>query len=345
MSLVYYPDSNPGIARRRCGRGFSYIAPDGTRIDDPEERSRLAALAVPPAYEKVWMAPMAQAHLLATGRDARGRKQYRYHPQWSAVRQQRKFDVLPQIADALPALRRWISDRLKGDPGTKDTALAAALALIDRAAMRPGDAAYTAANGSHGALTLEDRHLTREGDAIMLDYVAKGGRRVAKRLRGPQLARTLAASADLPGSRLFEYRTSSGELVPLRSEHLIEVMAAIGGEELTPKALRTWAGTHAAFGAIRQAQGQVQIRDMAAAAAERLHNTPTIARASYIHPKVIGLADADQGDLLTVRRLRDDGPAEFRRDEPALRTFLLSGDRKDEPAQAACLATKNAPPQ
>ena len=323
-SLVYYPDSNPGILRQRRGRGFSYIAPDGTRIDDQTERARLQALAIPPAYNDVWIAPMGNAHLLATGRDARRRKQYRYHPDWTATRAQTKFEGLRDVGAHLPALRRWISTHLQGDVGTLTTAVAAALALIDRAAMRPGNPGYTQDNGTHGALTLEQRHVTtHSGDTIRLAYRAKGGKQVEKVLHGARLAHVLHRAADLPGPGLFDVPQGDGGTTTLRSEHIQEVLTDIGGDTITPKSLRTWAGTRAAFQVARATPDHLQVTDMAQAAAEQLHNTPTIARNSYIHPDVIALA-TDPDAAHAAARLSDAGPGELRRDEAALCRFLDS---------------------
>ncbi|XBQ15428.1 MAG: hypothetical protein ABL308_10720 [Oceanicaulis sp.] len=140
MDLIYYPDDRPGVTRRRCGRGFTFFDPRGVRITCPDERARLKALAAPPAWEDVWMSPLAHGHLQATGRDAKRRKQYRYHPDWSAQAAARKFGRLAELSAALPALRRWIADRLRGAVGDRDTAVAAALALIDRGAPPPWEA-------------------------------------------------------------------------------------------------------------------------------------------------------------------------------------------------------------
>lgn len=318
MGLIYYPDSNPGISRVRRGRGFSYIAPDGSRIADQEERARLAALAVPPAYVDVWMAPLPNAHLLATGRDARGRKQYRYHPKWTEARDKTKFDRLADVGAALPRLRRWITERLTGPPGDRDTAVAAVLALMDRGALRPGDPSYTEQNGSYGALTLEDRHLKIDGPRIVLRYKAKGGAKIRKVLTGARLAKVLHASADLPGPRLFEFEGPDDTRVPVRSEHVSDVLGTVSDGAITPKSLRTWAGTLAAFRVARSVGPSVTISAMAEAAAERLHNTPTVARNSYIHPAVIDIAQTETD----VRNLKDRGQSGLRQGEAALIGFL-----------------------
>ncbi|MEO0361045.1 MAG: DNA topoisomerase IB [Pseudomonadota bacterium] len=291
MNLVYYPDDRPGIRRRRCGRGFTYLSPDGGRIGDERERARIVALAVPPAYEDVWICPLPEGHLRATGRDDRGRKQYRYHPDWTKARAEKKYDGLAAFGRTLPRLRRWIAERLAGEPDETETAVAAALALIDRASLRIGDPAYTEANGSFGALTLRARHARFEGDDVILDYPAKGGRRVRKRLRGARLQRALHRSADLPGRELIAWRGTDGAARAVRSEQVRETLESLCGDGVTAKTMRTWNGTHAAF-LVAAADGAPTIAAMAEAAAERLHNSPAIARESYIHPRVIELAEA-----------------------------------------------------
>ncbi|XHE56934.1 hypothetical protein L0Z66_19725 (plasmid) [Phaeobacter sp. BS34] len=201
MKLVYYTDDQPGITRRRRGRGFSYYMPDGSHIGNATERARLNGLGVPPAYTDVWLCPLINGHLQATGRDARNRKQYRYHPEWQARRAEQKFAHLVAFGESLPALRRWISDRLTGTVGDEDTAIAAVLALLDRGSLRIGNPRYTEKNGSYGATTLRPRHVVFSGQAIQLTYTAKGGQTVEKSLRGPALQRILERSQDLAKPR------------------------------------------------------------------------------------------------------------------------------------------------
>ena len=169
-TLVYYPDTRPGITRQRRGRGFSYLAPDGTRIDKASERKRIEALAVPPAYEKVWISPKKNGHLLATGRDARSRKQYRYHPDWTTHRAQQKYDDLATFGHALPGIRRRVAAGLNGEAGEQDFALAALIAMIDRLSIRVGTQAYAEENGTYGATALTSRHLHRADHDVRLVY-------------------------------------------------------------------------------------------------------------------------------------------------------------------------------
>lgn len=182
--LVYYSDDRPGITRRRRGRGFSYHAPDGTLVRDPAERRRFEAIAVPPAYRSVWITPKPRGHLQATGRDARGRKQYRYHPDWQAMRARHKYDGLAAFGRALPALRARIDAGLRAEAGSRELALTAVLALLDRAAIRVGTPDYARDNNSYGATTLLEQYVRFDGDSVTLDFPGKGGAAVTRQLRG-----------------------------------------------------------------------------------------------------------------------------------------------------------------
>ncbi|MGZ9809319.1 DNA topoisomerase IB [Pseudoroseicyclus sp. H15] len=290
--LVYYPDHQPGIRRQRRGKGFSYIAADGTRIDRGEERRRLQALAVPPAYENVWISPLHNGHLQATGYDTRERKQYRYYPDWSAARSETKFAGLAEFGRALPAIRRRITRDLGAEAGDKAFALAAAALLIDRLALRVGNDAYLKANGSRGALTLTRRHVRLDGDTLHLSFTAKGGKKVKRKINDKKLQKVLHRARDLPGAELLLWVDEQGERHRVGSSDLNHYLAdASGGlEGATAKTFRTWAGTRAAYEVAEHAE-RLSIKAMAEAAAEELGNTPTIARNSYIHPLVLSLAD------------------------------------------------------
>ncbi len=290
-SLVYYPDSRPGIRRKRRGRGFSYYAPDDTLIEQTRERARIAALAVPPAYENVWICPLPNGHLQATGFDARKRKQYRYHADWTAHRAELKYGHLAEFGEALPAIRRRIARDLGGDAGDRDYALAATLAMIDRMSVRVGNAGYAEENGAYGVTTLQDRHLRMTREGMVLSFTAKGGTRVKKTVRHKKLQKVLDSLHDLGGAELISWIGDDGEPHSVRSDMVNARLAEItGNDALTAKTFRTWNGSVAALDAALAAD-KISIKAMAEAAAEELCNTPTIARGSYIHPRVLALAE------------------------------------------------------
>ena len=288
--LRYYPDDRPGISRLRRGRGFSYIAPDGTRIDDSRERARLKAMAVPPAYEDVWMSPLPNGHLLATGRDAAQRKQYRYHPNWTAARSETKFDQLAAFGDVLPRIRLWVANNLGDGIGSSKTALAAVLALLDRGSLRPGHPEYSTENGSYGATTLRARHVDLTDGQTVLSYTAKGGKQVDKTIPGTKLNRVLGQIMDLPGAELISWIDAQGEVRAVRSEMLNACLDDLTDGIATAKTFRTWNGSHAALRVLLESP-HASVMDCAKAASKRLHNTPAIARSGYIHPDVLDLAD------------------------------------------------------
>ncbi len=309
--LTYYPDDRPGITRHRHGRGFTYRAADGTTIADAGLRKWLKSLAVPPAYENVWITPKRNGHLLATGHDVRARKQYRYHPDWRAWRETTKFSHLADFGAALPRIRRRIAADLNGEAGERDFAVAAMLTLIDRTAIRVGTPEYADENGSFGATTLRGRHLRMTDGVLTLRYTAKGGQKVRTRLTDRKLARVLSALHDLPGATLASWTDDEGNAHAVTSEEVNARLAEIGGAGMTAKTFRTWAGSTAAMEAALRSDGAPTIKALSEAAASRLHNTPTIARNSYIHPAVIALSEADTmarhalgHDLPEVRGLR-----------------------------------------
>ncbi|MEO0861186.1 MAG: DNA topoisomerase IB [Pseudomonadota bacterium] len=319
LGLRHYPDTNPGIRRLRRGRGFSYVAPEGEPILCQQERARLTALGVPPAYSDVWMSPFPDGFILATGRDAAARKQYRYHPDWTAYQAAQKFARLPQLARGLPRLRRWIGARLAEDRTEEDHALATALALMDRLSLRVGCPNYTRDNGSYGATTLRRAHLiTGEGPA-RLRFRAKGGARVEKPVTGARLLVQLERGAAARSGPLVQWRDASGRARRVTAPKVAARMSDLVGADVSPKDLRTWNGTHAAFVAAVEGTAPT-VKSITTAAAHRLHNTAAIARKSYVHPDLI---DA-------VKRHRDIGapltpPGPFlRKGEAELADWLVA---------------------
>ncbi|MDS9468849.1 DNA topoisomerase IB [Paracoccus sp. MBLB3053] len=323
--LVFVSDREPGISRRRAGKGFSYRGPDGNTLGR-DEIARIKALGVPPAYRDVWICVRANGHLQATGRDERGRKQYRYHPLWSEARARTKYDQLAEFGRALPALRRRLRRDLQGEVGDRDFSLAALVLLLDRTCLRIGNPAYTAANRSFGASTLLTRHLSLSDEGlIQLKFRAKGGKMCRHVLRDKRLNRILQEIGDLPGRNIFTYLDDDGEARSLHSQDVNEYLAEIAGEGMTAKTFRTWGGTLAAFelAANLPPDSRLSIRMLADAAAERLFNTSAICRKSYIHPRVLELAEQDAQDRASLfERLARPATDGLRRSEAGLLAYL-----------------------
>jgi DNA topoisomerase-1 len=297
LGLIYVSDTEPGIRRRRKGKGFCYMLPDGSVLADEQQRARIRALGLPPAYENVWICFYENGHLQATGYDARGRKQYRYHKEWQAFRSAGKFDQLVEFGRALPKIRRTVLRHL--DTGAEDVngVLAALTTLLDEAHLRVGNQAYVKENNTYGATTLLKRHLSLSDGRIELKFRAKGGKRVKRSLRHPRLQKILEEIADLPGRQLFVWKDESGLLKPIDSGRLNAYLAEISDIPISAKTFRTWAGSLAAFTVARNALAEGRrptVKEMSEAAAEALHNTPAISRTSYIHPEIIALAGRDE---------------------------------------------------
>lgn len=293
QSLRYSSQDEPGISRRRRGKGFSYHEPDGALIRCEKTTSRIKGLGLPPAYEDVWICKDAKGHLQAAGTDQRGRRQYRYHADWRAFQDLKKFDRLEEFGRNLPRLRTQIDYELRRRTPDKAQICAAILRLIDQTAMRVGSALYAQENGTFGAATLRSRHLRLDGSTLKLSYTAKGGKRVRKQVQDRRLARTLDRIGDLPGRDLFScIDQQTGDIRKVRSNDVNEYIALVTGHEVfTTKTFRTWHGSVSALQTAFDVDGRLTIKAMSERAADRLHNTPSIARGSYIHPDVIALAE------------------------------------------------------
>lgn len=303
--LVYADTDTPGISRRRCGRGWQYRNPDGSRITDPAVIRRLHAIALPPAYRDCWYSIDHRAHILAFGFDARGRRQYRYHPRYRAAREESKFERLVDFGRALPGLRRRIErDIDTGSP--RDRIIASLVRLIDQSALRVGNAAYAKANGSFGATTLRKRHAQITRGQMILRFPAKGGQKTEVRLTDARLARIARQCQDLPGQRLFAF-IENGVVRDVGSSDVNAYLAEVCGAPVTAKYFRTWAGSLAAFEAALADPAAINVSRLAEAAAAVLRNTPAIARKSYIHPAVLALDRetlAEQPYLRSSRYMR-----------------------------------------
>jgi DNA topoisomerase I len=302
--LRYASDARPGITRRRAGRGFTYRDVDGSTIRDRAVRARIAALAIPPAWTDVWICPWSNGHIQATGRDARGRKQYRYHAEWRNRRGSDKFERMIEFGRVLPRLRRQCDRDLRRRGLPREKVLAAVVRLLELTLIRVGNDAYARLNRSFGLTTLRDRHATVAGSRIRFRFRSKSGAIHESDLRDRRLAAIVKQCQELPGQELFQYVDDEGNLHDVSSDDVNAYLREATGGDFTAKDVRTWAGTVLAYRELR-AQGAVEHRPTARrklveairAAAERLGNTPAVARGSYVHP---GLAEVYlDGDLGT----------------------------------------------
>lgn len=292
--LVYATGEEPGILRRRAGRGFAYRDAEGRAVRDPGTLARIRTLAIPPAYSDVWIAADPDAHIQATGRDQKGRKQYRYHPDWMSQRAETKFARLIDFAEALPALR----SRIKADmalPGLpRAKVLATVASLLETTLIRVGNEDYARRNRSFGLTTLRRRHLRMEGGELRFDFRGKSGKLWRVSVRDRRIAKVLRTCQELPGQTLFRYRDADGEALAVTSADVNEYLREATGAEITAKDFRTWAGTVMAAAALAELPPQdsarasaAALKDVIARVARKLGNTPTVCRKSYVHPDVL----------------------------------------------------------
>lgn len=328
--LRHVSDTLPGLTRRRCGKGWCYYDAAGQRVRDEETLQRIRALALPPAWREVWICPLAHGHLQACGRDARGRKQYRYHPQWKDIRDQTKYERMLQFGQTLPALRSTVAADLARSGLPREKVLATVVALLDKTRIRVGNREYARHNKSYGLTTLHDRHIQIDGARIAFEFKGKSGVMHRLAINDRRLARIVKQCQDLPGHELFQYLDDNGQRHSIESADVNQYLQDISGQAFTAKDFRTWHGTLIAARALQRQPGfssasearrnVVQAMDEVAA---QLGNTRAICRKCYVHPEVI---DAYlEGQL--VQRLGLDpaaDPAVGPADEAALLQFLQS---------------------
>ncbi len=292
--LRYVSDAAPGVRRRRVGKGFVYVAPDGARITDRNEVDRIRKLAIPPAWTNVWICPSPNGHILATARDAKGRKQYRYHPRWRSVRDEAKFDKTIAFAEALPGLRRRVRKDMAQTALPKEKVVATIVALLDCCFARVGNEEYARTNGSFGLTTLRDRHARVKGSTLKLRFRGKAGKEHEVEVDDPRIAHVVKRCQALPGQDLFQYVDEAGTPSPVGSADVNDYLRAVTGDDFTAKDFRTWAGT--VLGARELVKAKLPTserkRNRAVLAAvdvvaAQLGNTRTVCRNCYIHPDVI----------------------------------------------------------
>jgi DNA topoisomerase I len=292
--LVYVSDEDPGFKRRRMGKHFIFFGIDGKRLRSEKTVARIRRLAIPPAYKDVWICRHDNGHLQATGRDARGRKQYRYHAGWRMVRDAAKYEKLAEFADKLPALRKQINADLKLDGLPRRKVVAAVVRLLQKSLIRVGNEEYSRANGSYGLTTMRNRHVRVRGKRLEFSFRGKSGKFHAIELDDDRLARIVRRCQELPGQKLFQFRNDEGAIEEIDSNDVNDYIRDIAGPEFSAKYFRTWAGTLLAARALSAAEiaetqtdEKSRITSAITEVAQRLGNTPTVCRASYVHPMVI----------------------------------------------------------
>jgi len=304
--LCYVDDSLPGITRRALKRGWAYCDAKGRRITDREEIDRLNAVGMPPAYGDCWFCPSPQGHIQATGYDARGRKQYRYHPEYRAGRDADKYERCAAFGRGLPLLRARVETDLQGHALERDTVVAAVIRLLDLGRVRVGNENYARANKSYGATTLRRRHAQLSSTRIKLQFRAKSGKLQQLTIADSRLARLARRCQDLPGQHLFQYVDGQGEVHPVGSADVNAYLRETMGEAFSAKHFRTWGASVIAFETLVQAGGTLPLNRLIAPVCEALGNTPAIARKSYIHPALIEAAQGSglPGGLKLPRRTK-----------------------------------------
>jgi DNA topoisomerase I len=291
--LKYVDDSLPGISRKRRGHYWQYFRADGSRVTDRDEIDRLNAVGMPPAYERCWFCPRPDGHIQAVGFDSKGRKQYRYHPDFRAQRETAKYERLAAFGRALPKLRKKVEEDLKGKPTAVDTVLAAVVRLIDETRMRVGNEEYAKENKSFGATTLRNRHAKVERGRLKISYTGKHGIKRTVTISDRNLVRIAKRTQDLPGQNLFEYVNDEGGVCPVTSGDVNGYIKAAMGDDFTAKDFRTWGASVIAFEEMERRvreHGTVKLKSVMEPVAEALGNTPAISRKSYVHPALIEAA-------------------------------------------------------
>jgi DNA topoisomerase-1 len=314
--LKYVSDSTPGIARKRSGKGFYYVSADGSRVKEKETLQRIRSLAIPPAWTSVWICSLKNGHLQAVGRDARGRKQYRYHPAYRAIRNATKFSRMAKFAAALPAIRERVEHDLNVSELTKEKILATVVRLLERTAIRVGNEEYARTNKSYGLTTMQDRHVDISGYKLRFHFRGKSGLLHDIELTDRKLARILSECQDIPGRELFHYVDESGEICRISSGDVNDYLREITAQDFTAKDFRTWVGsgqTALELEQIGPATSQTEFKKNVVTAiknaAAKLGNKPSTCRNYYVHPAV--LEGYQEGTLFEYLKKSPREPAPF----------------------------------
>lgn len=332
--LRYVSDATPGIRRKKAGTHFSFVGLDGKPIHDETELQRIRSIGIPPAWTNVWISPNPRGHIQATGRDAKGRKQYRYHVKWREIRDETKYTRMVAFGKALPIIRERVEHDMKLPGLSREKILATLVRLLDTTSIRIGNEEYARENNSFGLTTMRDDHVDVQGSQVEFHFRGKSGKEHVVDVKDRQLAKIIKKCQDLPGHQLFEYYDEEHVLRTISSDDVNEYLQEITGEDFTAKDFRTWAGTVTATCALQdlgayesQTQAKKHVVRAIEMAAQHLGNTPAICRKSYVHPEVIDaylngslLSALNQGSEKAIRDALDG----LRPEEIAVLAFLAS---------------------
>lgn len=330
--LRYVSDDMPGIQRVRSGKGFRYVGARGKPVRDEATLLRIRSLAIPPAWTQVWICPLAEGHLQATGRDARGRKQHRYHPRWREVRDSTKYDRMIAFGQALPRIRRRVTRDMARPGLPREKVLATVVRLLETTLIRVGNEEYARQNGSFGLTTMRDQHVQVNGKSLRFSFRGKSGIEHTVDLNDRRLARIVKQCQDVPGQELFQYLDDDGRRRTIDSADVNDYLRKITAAEFTAKDFRTWAGTVLAARALQefeafdsQAQAKRNVLRAIETVAKRLGNTKTVCRKCYVHPALLdAYLDGTLRQTLSQRVEKELlGPlARLRPEEAAVLAFL-----------------------
>ena len=294
VGLRYVSDELPGISRRKLGKNFQFIGTNGKVISDPRKLGRIKSLAIPPAWIDVWICPIENGHLQATGRDDRGRKQHQYHRRWREVRDETKFNRILLFAKTLPKIRQRVRKDLKLPGLSRKKVLATIVRLLETSLIRVGNEEYARNNGSFGLTTMQDKHVKVNGSSVQFQFHGKSNQHHTINIDNKRLAKIVKNCQELPGQDLFQYIDSDGKRQDVKSEDVNEYLREISGENFTAKDFRTWAGTVLAAIALQefekfdtQTQAKKNLVKAIESVAQRLGNTPTICKKCYVHPAIM----------------------------------------------------------
>ena len=333
--LRYVVPDGPGIVRKRVGRGFSYIGTDGRPLNDKSELARIRSLVIPPAWTDVWICPSRTGHIQAIGRDAKGRKQYRYHPLYRRVRDVTKFSRMIAFAAALPKIRKKVQQDLELPGLSKRKVLATVVRLLEATSIRVGNDEYAKTNGSYGLTTMKDHHVEISGRRLRFRFRGKSGLEHDIELTDPKLAKIVRKCQCIPGEELFQYMDDEGQVCRIHSEYVNDYLHEITGEDFTAKDFRTWMGTGQAALALEeigpgasQTEAKKNVVAAVKAVAAKLGNRPATCRKYYVHPAIL---DAyTQGTLFEALKTSSDSAAAYalRREESAVLAIVQEQQNK-----------------